>query len=42
MKIVFTNEFNPNVLDSSFFQTLFNRLVILQEQKESEDALPKS
>lgn len=41
MKIFFTNELNTDVFDFSFYQVLFNRLVMLQEQKER-DVLSQS
>lgn len=34
MKIIFTNNIDTGVFDSSFFQILFSRLVDMQEQKE--------
>lgn len=36
MKIIFTNSIDTSVLDSSFFQILFNCLADMQEQKERE------
>ncbi len=37
MKIIFTNNIDTGVLDSSFFQILFNCLADMQEQKEREN-----
>lgn len=32
MKIVFTNELNPDVFDLSFYQVILQRIMKLQEQ----------